>query len=250
MIGDSNILIARMDDLATKAIKIGVAASKFLTPADATNVVEHFTHRRDVSLCFYGGFDGAERTRAIFTNPDWGECERTKLFTALKISYRVQDTLGHRDILGALMALGIKREALGDIVVDESFSLFICLPEMATFITENFTKAGRVGLQISQVGLDEIPDCEEDLTIKTCTVASLRLDAVLSAAFGVSRTKATELIATKQVSLNHQICEKNDREVGENSLLSVRGMGRVKLLEIGGISRKGRSFIKVGIYER
>jgi len=250
MIGDSNILMARMDDLVTKAIKTGVAVSKFLTPADAANVAEYFTNRRDISFCLDGGFVGAERTRAVFTNPDWGEYERSEYFASLKISYRLQDTLGHRDILGALMALGIKREALGDIIVGEGFSLLICLPDMVAYIIENLTKAGRVGLQILQVNLDDVPPREEELTVKTCTVASLRLDAVLSAAFSISRTKATELIATRQVSLNHHICEKNDKEVSEDSLFSVRGMGRIKLLEIGGLSRKGRCFIKIGVYGR
>jgi len=245
---DNNILIARIDDLATSAIKSGVAASKFLTPADAVIATEYFTRRHDVTLVIDGGYNGAERTRAVFINPDWGEYDRTELFAALKISHRTQDTLGHRDILGALMALGITREALGDIVVGEQFSVLVCLPKMAEYIVENLTKAGRVGLKVSPIDLAEIPTREEELTIKTDTVVSLRLDAILSAVFGVSRTKSAELIAAKQVSLNHQICEKSDREVCENALLSVRGIGRAKLLEIGGTSRKGRIFVKIGVY--
>ena len=250
MIDDKNILIARMDDMVDKALKTGVAASKFLTPADAASVAEHFARRRDISIHFDGGFDGAERTRAIFTNSDWGTYERSELFTALKISYRIQDAVGHRDILGALMGLGIKRDAVGDIIINERFSVLVCLPKMATFIIENLSKAGRVGLQIADMCLDEIPVCEDELTIKTCTVASLRLDAVLSSTFSISRAKATELIATKQVSLNHQVCEKSDKDIEENALLSVRGIGRARLLEVGGTSRKGRSFIKVGIFGR
>ena len=81
-------------------------------------------------------------------------------------------------------------------------------------------------------------------------MASLRLDAVLSSAFGISRTKAADLILAGRVSLNHQICEKTDKEFAENALLSVRGMGRAKLLEVGGVSKKGRNFIKIGIYGR
>jgi RNA-binding protein YlmH len=126
----------------------------------------------------------------------------------------------------------------------------VCLPELGGYIIENFTKAGRVGLEASAIGLDELPTRAEELTIKTNTVASPRLDAVLSAAFGMSRVKAAELIATGHVSLNHQVCLRTDKEVTENSLLSVRGLGRAKLLEIGGLSRKGRSMIRIGIYGR
>ena len=247
---ENDILIARMNDLTNKAVKVGFAVSKFLTPAEAQSVSEYFSRRKDVTLIVDGGFEGAERTRAVFTNPDWGEYERADLFTALKVSHRPQDTLGHRDILGALMALGIERETVGDIIVDETVAAIVCLPELGGFIIENFTKAGRVGVEVSEISLDELPTREEELTIKTDTVASLRLDAVLSSAFGMSRTKAAELIAAGRVNYNHQVCLRTDKEVSVDSLLSVRGLGRAKLLEIGGLSRKGRSFIKIGVYGR
>jgi RNA-binding protein YlmH len=249
---DNDILIAHMNDLASKAVRAGIAASKFLTPAESQSVSGYFSHRKDATLVVDGGFEGAERARAIFTNPDWGEYNRDDLrdglFTALKVLHRSQDTLGHRDILGALMALGIERETVGDIIMDGTVAALICLPEFGGFIIENFTKVGRVGLEVSAIRLDELPAREEELTIKSNTVASPRLDAVLGAAFGMSRTKAAELIATGRVNLNHQVCLRADREVGEGSLLSVRGLGRAKLLEIGGLSRKGRSFIKIGVY--
>jgi RNA-binding protein YlmH len=247
---ENDILIARMNDLASRAVKTGLAASKFLMPAEAQSVVEHFSHKKDVTLTVDGGFEGAERTRAIFTNPEWGGYKRADLFTALKVLHRPQDTLGHRDVLGALMALGIERETIGDIIIDEVVAAFVCLPELCEYIKENFTKAGRVGLEVLAINLDELLVREEELSIKTDTVASCRLDAVLSAAFGMSRTKAAELIEAGRVSLNHQVCLRTDKEVAEDSLLSVRGLGRAKLLEVGGLSRKGRSFIKIGVYGR
>ena len=250
MLNESELLIARMNDLASKAVKTGFAASKFLTPAESQSVFEHFSRRKDTALVADGGFEGAERTRTVFTNPDWGEYKRADLFTALKVSHRPQDMLGHRDILGALMALGIERDTIGDIVIDEEIAVFVCMPELGGYIMDNFTKAGRVGLEATVICLDELPDREEKLTIKTDTVASLRLDAVLSAAFGISRAKAAELIKAGRVSYNHQVCLRTDKEVDVDSILSARGLGRAKLTEIGGLSRKGRNFIKIGIYGR
>jgi len=247
-IHENDILIARMSDLASRAVKTGFTASKFLTPAESQSIAEHFSRRRDASLTIDGGFEGAERTRAVFTNPDWGGYERTDLFAALRVAQRPQVTLGHRDILGALMALGIERDTIGDIIVDEAAAAFVCLPELGGYIMENFTKAGRVGLEVSAIGLDELPVRTEELTIKTNTVASPRLDAVLSSAFDMPREKAAGLIAAGRVSLDHQVCLRADKEVAEGALLSVRGLGRARLLEIGGLSRKGRSFIKFGIY--
>jgi RNA-binding protein YlmH len=77
-----------------------------------------------------------------------------------------------------------------------------------------------------------------DKVAKTDTVASLRLDAVLCAAFGLSRTKAAELITAGRVNLDYQLCIQPAKELNEGTLLSVRGMGRAKLLEVGGVSKK------------
>jgi len=245
----TDILLSRMEDLAAKADKAGCAASRFLTPAEAHSVAAFFKHK-SVALLFDGGFDGVERVRAVFLNPDWGEYERADLFTALKIVYRSQDTLGHRDILGAIMALGIERDTIGDIVVVDNHAIVVCLPELSGYIIENLSKAGRVGISISEVSPGELLIRHEELEIRTDTVASLRLDAVLCAAFGLSRTKASELIATGLASLDHQQCLQPAKEVSEGDLLSIRGLGRAKLLEIGGTSRKGRTFVKIGMYCR
>ena len=238
-----------MEDLAAKAEKTGSAASRFLTPAEAQSVLSFFKHKR-IAVTLDGGFDGAERVRAVFVNPDWGKYERVDLFSALKIEYRPQDTLGHRDILGAIMALGIERDTVGDIVVAGNTVTVVCLPELSGYITENLSKAGRVGISISEVSLGELLSRQEELEEKTDTVASLRLDAVLCAAFDLSRTKASELISAGSVSLDHQQCLQPAKEVSEGAILTIRGVGRAKLLEIGGTSRKGRLFIRIGVYSR
>ena len=112
-------LISHMEDFAGKAAKSGIAASRFLTPAEAQSTAEFFQRRHDVTLTFDGGFDSAERIRAVFVSPAWGECDRAGLIAALKAAYRPQDDLTHRDILGALMALGIERDTVGDIQTGE-----------------------------------------------------------------------------------------------------------------------------------
>ena len=241
-------LIAHMEDLAEKALKISHAASRFLTPAEARSIYGNFAHRRGITLSFEGGYEGTERTRAVFLNRDWGEYERADVLAALKIEYRPQDILGHRDILGALMALGIERDTIGDITTGEGCATLVCLPELGGYITENLTKAGRVGVSVSKISLDELPVKQENLTEKTDTVASLRLDAVICAAFGLSRTKAAELIAAGLVQLDHQVCLQPAKEIKEGALLSIRGLGRAKLLETGGISRKGRLYVRIGLY--
>ena len=244
-----DILLAHMDDLAEKAKSTGCAASRFLTPAEARAVAAHFARRSDVKAIFDGGYDGAERVRAVFLNTEWGEYERKELFSAVKIAIPPQENLGHRDILGAVMALGIERAAIGDITENPDACAIVCLPELCGYIIENLTKAGRAGIRLSQMELSELPARVENLSVKSDTVASPRLDAILGSAFGFSRSKASELIGTGRVSVNHDVCLLPAKELREGAVLSVRGIGRAKLMELGGVSKKGRVFIKVGLYD-
>jgi len=243
-----DLLLGHMEDLAARAVKTGCAASRFLTPAETDDAAAHFARRRDVVLSFDGGYEGAERVRAVFLNPDWGAYERADLFSALKVTVPPLEPLGHRDILGAVMALGLERDTVGDIL--QNPMILICLPDLSGYIAENLTRAGRARVSLAAMDLHEIPARAEELTVKTDTVASPRLDTVLSAAFGLSRGKAAELTEAGQVALNHQVCLQPAKELGAGSLLSVRGLGRAKLLEIGGLSKKGRRFIRIGLYGR
>ncbi len=246
---DTNSLFLRhIEDIAAKAQKTGCAASRFLTPAEAAAALR--TNRHGCELIFDGGFENAERARAIFLQPEWGRYAREEWLAALSIRCRDRDSITHRDILGAVMALGIERSVIGDIDADNSPVMLVCLPEMSGHILDNLKLIGRVGAAVSRVPITELPQRAENLLDKTDTVASLRLDAVLCAAFGLSRGEAAELIAAGHVSLNHVVCLQASKDVAEGALLSARGMGRAKLLQIGGISRKGRIFLRIGLYGR
>ncbi len=237
-----------MEDLSAGAVKTGFALSRFLTPAEARDTAAHFTRRRDILLRFDGGYESAERVRAVFLHPDWGEYDRETAFAALKVVVPPQEnvSLGHRDILGALMSLGINRNVIGDII--EAPPIILCLPELAGFITENLTRAGRARVEALPVALNTIPTREEHLSVKTDTVASARLDSVLAAAFDLSRGRALEYIESGRVSLDHEICLNVSKRVPEGAILSVRGLGRARLLELGGVSKKGRIRVKIGVY--
>ena len=245
---DDKILLNHAEDLARKAAKKGFAASKFLSPAEAETIRQYFANRKDVTVAFDGGFPSAERVIAVFSNPDWGEYDRGGLLTALRISHRPQDTIGHRDVLGALMNLGIVRETVGDISVDPAPAVLVCLSEIAEFILQNLTRIGRVGVTAAQIPLSSLPEKEENIEVKSITVPSLRLDAVISGAFNISRTTAAEAITAGRVALNHAECLKPDKELTEGALFSVRGIGRARILAVGGKSRKDRLRVDVGIY--
>ena len=242
------MFLSHMDDLAEAAQKHGVSHSKFLTAAELEQVRQRYGNRQDVTLLTDGGFENAERCVAVFLNPDWGEFSRDSVISALELSHRPQDELFHRDVLGAALALGIEREVLGDILIEPSRAILICLTRTVSFIMDNLKTAGKVGLTISEIPLDFLPALPENLERISGTVASLRLDAVLALAFRLSRELAQEKIAAGQVQLSHQVCLQPAKTVSLNDVISLRGSGRVRLLEIGGLSQKGRQRIVLGRY--
>lgn len=246
---DKTLLLTHMEDLARRAQRVGWAAGKFLTPGQAAQVEQAFGTRRDVALALDGGFAGAERQVAIFTQPDWGSYDRGEVLAALRLGYRPQDSLRHQDILGAILGLGLSREVLGDISAGAGQAFVVCLAPMADFIADELKQAGRVGLSAGRLPLEELPDLAPQLQEKTVSVASLRLDAVVAAAFNWPRTQAAEAILAGRVSLAHQPCENVSRPVEPGQVFSVRGAGRVKLLRAEGTTRKGRQRVVLGYYQ-
>ncbi len=191
-----------------------------------------------------GGYSDAVR-RVIALLPD-GMDEYTPPFTAVVFNYRRQDAPTHRDFLGSLMSLEIKRELIGDILVGETRTV-VFISNRALPLIKDITKIGRVGVRIS------FDFCKEDIPEQkfeeiTSTVASLRLDAVISTAFRISREKAQELIRAKGVLLNHIETFDVSKKVDEGDSFSIRGFGKACLSEIGGQSKKDRIFITIKKY--
>lgn len=245
---EEKFLLSHLEDLARRAGQIGACCSRFLTPAEQARATQAFANRRDVTLSFDGGYDGAERQLAIFLQPDWGSYRQEEELCALRLTYRRQDTLTHRDILGAAMALGIKRELLGDIEAANP-GFVVCTADIAPFLAEQLTQAGRVGLKLSAISPQELPARRQEMEQLRDTVASPRLDAVAAAAFRTSRTEAVRAIEAGFIQLNHQEALSPTKLVAEGDLLSFRGKGRARVLELGGESRKGRIWLTIGRYQ-
>jgi len=202
---------------------------------------------------FWGGYEGAERTVLVFL-PDYLEPEQVIQddeycpLAFIRAEYPADSGLSHRDFLGSLMGAGIKRETVGDILVGENSTDLIVLQEILPFLINNLESVGRVKIKtaIIPAGLLQIP--EEKVLLLKDTVASLRLDSVVAAGFNLSRTKAGEYVESGKVMLNSLECDKTDKTVAEGDTLSLRGFGKIKLQEIGGLSKKGRQSIVIKKY--
>ena len=201
----------------------------------------------DVRCEFYGGYGDAERTLAVFL-PDYadvGECPLSVIRIKTPAGGR---KLTHRDYLGSILGLGLKREVTGDILVTENGADIIVMEEVRDFILLNYSKAGRTSLLLEEVPLSELHIPEQKTVMIKDTVASLRLDNVAAAAFQLSRAKAGEAVRAGLVFVNSMQSEKPDMQIAEGSKLVMRGRGKAYLRTVVGRTRKDRIFIEIERY--
>ena len=166
----------------------------------------------------------------------------------IRAQFFVRDRLTHRDFLGSLMGAGIKRETVGDICVGEGSCDFFLLTEMVPYVLQNLDYAGRTKLQLQRISLCDVRIPEPETKIIRDTVASCRLDSVISAGFRMSRARAAEQICSGAVAIDGLPCEKPDRQMEAGCVISLRGMGKIRLLQVLGQTRKGRLSVEIEQY--
>jgi RNA-binding protein YlmH len=249
---EERVLLARaLDQMELARTRSVPAHTPFLSPQSQTALTRLIAASGHPRHLFFGGYSGAERAICMFL-PDWMEeldtsCDDT--ISALRATFPAGSAISHRDILGALMGLGITREKLGDILVSNTSCDLVFFGELESFLLLNLESAGRVKLKLTSISLAElaVPD-QKAIQIRD-TVATLRLDAVVSSAFSLSRSKAADLISSGRVQLNHRECDKPDRSVSQGDVLSCRGLGKSVLMEVLGQSKKGRIMILLERYQ-
>lgn len=205
----------------------------------------------DVRKLFRGGYADAERTVLICLPPYVEDADKAEdeLMTVLRASVREGGRpLRHGDYLGSLTALGLDRGKTGDILVRGDGADIIVLQSVAEFLMANYARAGRSYLSLEQHPLSELIVPEQRRQVRRDTVASLRLDSIVSAAFGLPRSRAQEAIRQGLVFVNSMEVLKPDRPAEEGDRIVLRGSGRILLTEAGGRSRKDRLYISYEKY--
>lgn len=243
---EDEILLARVYERMTNAAARGIpAASAFLSKREQMLVTELL---RPEQPAFFGGTALAEREVCYYLpeylDESWLLGDDGPV-AAVRATYYEQDTLTHRDFLGALLGCGIKRETIGDIYVGKGSCDFLVTREVLPYLLQNFLSAGRTRLHTTQIRLDEICVPEQKCKQVRDTVSSLRLDGVAAAGFCISRGKAAEYIAAGKCEWNYLPCTKGDRLVQQGDTISIRGLGKLRLAEVGGSTKKGRTAILV-----
>ena len=194
-------------------------------------------------LSFFGGYEDSERNMLVYL-PDYLDSSflsgEDSPIVCIEATYFEKDALSHRDFLGALMGAGISRETVGDISTQVGRCNFFITAEMAPYILQNFTSAGRTALHLTQIPLNQITIPEPETKEIRDTVSSLRLDSIISSGFRVGRSLACDYIHAGRAAINGLPCEKPDKLIPEGAKISVRGLGKIKLRTINGETKKGR----------
>ncbi|BAK98228.1 hypothetical protein OBV_10300 [Oscillibacter valericigenes Sjm18-20] len=251
--GEERLILARVLDRLEQTRNRNIpAATDFLSPQEQASA-EMLLHLAGVDGTEYvplGGYEGAERKIFLFL-PDWLDAQSAaeqSPIRCLRAKYRPEYDLSHRDILGSLMGMGITREKTGDILVGKESCDLIVLDSVADFLLQSWDQAGRAKLSVSAVGTADLSMPEESCEEVRDTVMSLRLDAVAATGFKMARGKAAALIGSGRVQVNWLDCTKPDRLLGEGDTVSARGLGKFKVAEVGGVTKKGRTSLVIKRY--
>lgn len=195
----------------------------FLTP-DEQYFLKLFCKDKDIVLNFYGGKSNFERAVALISKV---ELQIDYPVDILKISGNFKfEKINHRDYLGALLSLGIKREKIGDINVFNDGAEVYIHKDLSDYVVFNLNKIKHTGVQISKIDLNSSREREQKLDERNINVASERIDVVVAEVYNLSRSEATKLIKQGNVKVNYIVCDEQSKKLSENDIVSVKGFGR------------------------
>ena len=251
----TSFLVAKAEQCASNQM---ITCSKFLDMHEKS-VAAALRLPAGVTRVFYGGFEDAERSIAVYL-PEYIEAAGFSALSGffadspddcpvsiLEITKdKFSKELTHRDYLGALMGLGINRDTTGDIIVSKNGCHIAVLKTMAPYIAENLTSAGRGTLNIRILDPWNTENLSKSEGVSdSFTVSSPRLDSIVKNGFGVSRDAACEAISKGLVFLNDIECPKPDKKVAEGDKISLRHKGRIIISALPGKSKKGRDIVNI-----
>ena len=254
---DDQLLIAQTEDRTGQCVSRSmVTAGTFLDMHQQSVLRNYYAGKRtECRLAYYGGYSDAERV-VCFCLPDYvAEGYEDEYYAdvlkVIRVSHSRRAVAGasgrelkHGDYLGSVLGLGITRESVGDILVRDDGADIVVLAGVSEFILNELKTVGRSAVEVAEEAIGNIIIPEREYEEFTDSVASLRLDNVVSAAFKIQRSQAQEAIKEGIVFVNSVEALKPDRDVSEGDTLVLRHKGKVVLSEVGGVSRKGRTFVK------
>lgn len=247
------LLISKLiDKIRFCETKNKIQTTDFLDEMEQKLLENFLKSQKIFNYFFTGGFEEAER-KILIIYPEKLEniisnINLNNYINSIRIELpnELHGEYTHKNYLGGLMKLGISREKIGDILVDENGADILIIPEMLEFLITNISSLTRFSKsRVEQIELQNLRKIEIKTQNIKITVASMRLDNIVSELAKCSRGKANELLAKERVLVNHEIIEKPSKEVKENDVITIRGKGRFVVKNLVGNSRKGRLFVEI-----
>ncbi|WP_018132783.1 YlmH family RNA-binding protein [Effusibacillus pohliae] len=247
---EEKTFVRRMLELADRAAsRHAPCLTGFLDPRQvriATNIARTVG---DVAVFADGGWDGAERKRVLLAPDHWMPEPDELALCWLRIEVPGESvTLKHGDYLGALLGLGLKREKIGDLSVQPAGCDLVAARDVEEFLRLHLHQVGRASVRVLPIEKAEFRPPQIELAEREFTVMSLRIDAVAAESFQLARSKIVDPIKAGKLQLNWQTVTDPSMPVEAGDVISLRGMGRIRVLEIGGQTKKGRTVIRIGKY--
>lgn len=225
------------------------AVGPFMSPFAAQIGQTIAAHMKTITAKPFGGYHEAERVRIAFVRDDYEgpvDFGVSLLSVTWDGRYRL---IGHRDVLGSLMGLGIDRAILGDILMQGAGCQVVVDSTMVDWLKQNFLKVAMVPVKVEEIPLADIQPPKKTAKEVRATVASLRLDAVGAAGFGISRSKMAQAVEDERTEVNWQPAKSASQAVKVGDVISIRGRGRIEIKEETGKSRKGRVGLLIDRYK-
>ena len=238
---DVTFICRRFVDLSKQANRKGIVMfSDFLTMNEQL-ILQQNKEKLESEYRMSGGYEYAERQMVAFI-PDalFYEWDYPMKCIRIRPAYpKFAEKLTHRDVLGALMSLGIERSKIGDLIVNDTEMFFFAKEEIVPYILEQLTS-----VRHTVVSLQTEEDChieyEPQFINKEAIVTSNRLDAVIAAICNISRSASLRMIQEGKIFVNGTESLHNTYYCKQGDLLSIRGFGKVRFGETLGVTKKDR----------
>ncbi|SHH11741.1 YlmH family RNA-binding protein [Tepidibacter thalassicus] len=220
----------------------------FLNPYEIKNAISILNAVDDIKYSIYGGYEKSER-KVIYIYPYYiFEQDLDIPIKVLEITGNFKfKEISHRDYLGAILGLGIKREKIGDIIIHKDFCQVIVKKDICDFLLLNLNKVGNNSVKIKEIDISDIKYSEPEYKEVSFTVSSQRLDCIISGIYNLSRQESSKIVLSQKVYIDFELVNTTSKAVKEGSLISVKGRGRAIISEIGNYTKKGRVKVKAKI---
>lgn len=206
--------------------------------------------RFSVPTNLWGGYEDAERCVACFGDIEYFMDDNDypiKCILIKPVNQKFADALTHRDFLGSLMGLGIRREVLGDIIISGNCGYLFCLDSISEYIIENLTQVRHTTVKCElteNIPTDALPQPES----REIIVSSERLDVIVSAIYNMSRSQVLPIFHTEKVFVNGAVKTSPSATINIDDKVSVRGFGRFIYKGVLRTTKKNRFVIKVEVF--